>query len=313
MTNRSLAAIVLAAGKGTRMKSDMPKVLHRVAGRSMVGHVLDAVGALAPERVAVVVGPEMADVTAAVDPWPSVLQPGQLGTGDAVRAAMPVLDGFTGSVLVVYGDTPLLTVETLRAMVERLEAPDQPALVVLGMRPADPAQYGRLQTDDGGALEAIVEFADATPEQRAITLCNGGLMAFDGHRLPGIIGAIGNANAKGEYYLTDAVEIARAAGHVCAVVEGSAEEVLGINSRAELALAERVLQGRLRAIAMAEGATLIDPDSVFFSADTQLGRDVVVHPHVVFGPEVTVGDGVEILPFCHLEGAWVDTGARIGP
>lgn len=313
MTETPIAAIVLAAGKGTRMKSAVPKVLHKVAGRPMLGHVLEAVGALEPARVAVVVGPDMADVARAADPWPTVLQPARNGTGDAVKAALPLLADFDGPVLAVYGDTPLLTAGTLRAMVARLAEPDAPALAVLGMRPDDPGQYGRLITDGAGGLQAIVEHADATPEQRAIGLCNGGLMAFDGRRLAGLIGAIGNDNAKGEYYLTDAVAIARAAGHGCAVVEGSAEEVLGINSRAELALAEKVMQARLRARAMAKGATLVDPDTVYFSVDTVLGRDVAVQPHVVFGPGVSVADDVEILAFSHLEGVRIAAGARIGP
>ncbi|NBC34158.1 MAG: bifunctional UDP-N-acetylglucosamine diphosphorylase/glucosamine-1-phosphate N-acetyltransferase GlmU [Alphaproteobacteria bacterium] len=313
MTETPIAAIVLAAGKGTRMKSAMPKVLHSVAGRPMLGHVLAAVGALQPARVAVVVGPDMEDVAKAADPWPTVLQPRQDGTGDAVKAALPVLAGFDGPVLVAYGDTPLLTTETLQAMAARLAEPDAPALVVLGMRPDDPGQYGRLVTDGAGGLQAIVEYADATPAQCAIGLCNGGVMAFDGRRLAGLIGAIGNDNAKGEYYLTDAVAIARTAGHGCAVVEGSTEEVLGINSRADLAAAERVMQERLRARAMAGGATLVDPATVYFAADTVLGRDVTVAPHVVFGPGVRVADNVEILAFSHLEGVRIARGARIGP
>ncbi len=181
------------------------------------------------------------------------------------------------------------------------------------MRPDDPAQYGRLALNPAGGLEAIVEHADATPDQRAIRLCNGGIMAFDGRRLPGLLDAIGNANAKGEYYLTDVVAVARAAGHGCAVVEGSAEEVLGINSRAELAAAEQIFQRRLRLAAMAAGVTLIDPETVWLSADTRLGRDVVIQPGVFFGPGVTVGDRVEIRAFSHLEGTTIAADAQIGP
>ncbi len=313
MTDAPLACLVLAAGKGTRMKSDLPKVLHPVAGLPMIGHVLAALTALAPARLAVVIGPEMAAVARAVAPWPSVVQEARLGTADAVRVGLTALRDLAGDVLVVYGDTPLITPATLRAMVARRHGADDPALVVLGMRPADPGQYGRLVLDPAGGLEAIVEHADATPAQRAIGLCNGGLMAFDGARLPELIAAIGNANAKGEFYLTDAVAAARARGWGCAVVEGSAEEVLGINSRAELAAAEGLMQARLRAAAMAEGATLIDPETVWLSADTRLGRDVVVQPGVVFGPGVTIGDRVEIRAFSHLEGARVADDAQIGP
>jgi bifunctional UDP-N-acetylglucosamine pyrophosphorylase/glucosamine-1-phosphate N-acetyltransferase len=313
MTQAKLACVVLAAGKGTRMKSDLPKVLHPIAGWPMVRHVLAACEALGPERLAVVVGPGMESVSRAVAPWPSAVQENQLGTADAVKAALPALEGFEGDVLVVYGDTPLITADTLAAMAEALHGPDDPAMVVLGMRPDDPAQYGRLVLTAEGTLDAIIEYADATPAQREIGLCNGGLMAFRSDHLGGLLGAIGNDNAKGEYYLTDAVAAARARGLACAVVEGSAEDVQGINSRAELAQAERVMQGRLRAGAMAGGATLIDPDSVFFHMDTRLGRDVTIHPSVIFGPGAIVGDRVEIKGFCHIEGAKVADGALIGP
>ncbi|HET8727854.1 MAG TPA: bifunctional UDP-N-acetylglucosamine diphosphorylase/glucosamine-1-phosphate N-acetyltransferase GlmU [Alphaproteobacteria bacterium] len=313
MTNPKLACLVLAAGKGTRMKSKLPKVLHPVAGRPMVRHVLDAVAPLDPDRIAVVVGPGMEAVAAAVAPHPTVVQERQLGTGDAVRAARPILDGFDGDVLVVYGDTPLVTTETLAALVAARRAAADPALVVLGMRPDDPAEYGRLVLDGTGGLERIVEFSEADPTERAISLCNGGLMAFDGRRLFGLVDALANDNSKGEYYLTDAVEAARARGHACAVVEGHPEEVLGVNSRAELAQAEAVLQGRLRHRAMAGGATLVDPATVWLSADTRLGRDVTVGPSTVFGPGVTVEDGVEIKGFCHIEGTVIRSGAVVGP
>ena len=313
MTDQKLACVVLAAGKGTRMKSDMPKVLHGIAGWPMVRHVLAAAEALAPERLVVVVGPGMEDVAKAVAPWPTAVQEAQLGTADAVKAALPALDGFDGDVLVVYGDTPLITADTLAAMAAALHGAGGPAMVVLGMRPDDPAQYGRLVTAADGALEEIVEFADATAAQRTIGLCNGGLMAFRGVHLAGLLNAIGSDNAKGEFYLTDAVAVARGKGLACAVVEGSAQEVLGINSRAELAQAERQMQQRLRTRAMAEGATLIDPETVYFSMDTVLGRDVVVHPQVIFGPDVTVGDRVEILGFCHFTGAKIAAGAVLGP
>ena len=313
MSDRELACVILAAGKGTRLKSKVPKVLHPVAGQPMIRHVADVVDALAPQRAIIVVGPDMDAVAASVAPWDVSVQREQRGTADAVRAAADHLSGFEGDVLVVFGDTPLITVETLQRMIDRRREPDDPAVVVLGMRPDDPAQYGRLVVDQGGNLEAIIEFADASPEQKSIRLCNGGLMAFDGRRLPELLAGIEDGNAQGEFYLTDAVEVARGLGHVCAFVEGSAIEVHGINSRAELAMAEAYMQDRLRAAAMAGGATLIDPGSVFLASDTELGRDVTIGPSVVFGPGVTVEDDVEIRAFSHIEGAVVRSGAIVGP
>lgn len=313
MTERPIACIILAAGKGTRMKSALPKVLHPLGGLPMVRHVLDAAQALAPERIVVVVGPGMENVAQAVAPHATIVQENQLGTGDAVKAALPLLDGFAGDVLVLYGDTPLITVATLRDMVAARNGASNPAVVVMGMRPANPGAYGRLVQGADGGLERIVEFLDASPAERAIGLCNAGFMAFDGARMKGLINAIGNDNAKGEYYLTDAVAVARSQGHTCAVVEGPVEDALGVNSRAELAGVEKIFQNRLRQAAMVNGATLLDPDTVWFAADTLLGRDVTVGQNVVFGPGVTVEDGVEIRAFSHLEGVIVRKGAIIGP
>jgi bifunctional UDP-N-acetylglucosamine pyrophosphorylase / glucosamine-1-phosphate N-acetyltransferase len=295
------------------MKSDMPKVLHRVAGRPMVGHVLAAVKALDPDHVVVVVGPGMDSVAAAVAPYPTAVQQEQRGTADAVRAAFGLLEGFTGDVVVLYGDTPLVTPDTLRAMVAARRQASDPAVVVLGMRPEDPGAYGRLILNARGGLEKIVEHLDASADERAVTLCNAGLMAFDGARMFDLIGRVGNQNAKSEFYLTDVVQIARVSGMTCAVVEAAPAEVVGVNSRAELAEVERLMQRRLRKAAMDNGATLCDPDSTMFSHDTRLGRDVIVGAHVVFAPGVTVADGVEIKPFCHLEQTRIDSGAVIGP
>jgi len=295
------------------MKSDMPKVLHRVAGRPMVGHVLAAVKALDPDHVVVVVGPGMDSVAAAVAPYPTAVQQEQRGTADAVRAAFGLLEGFTGDVVVLYGDTPLVTPDTLRAMVTARRQANDPAVVVLGMRPEDPGAYGRLILNARGGLEKIVEYLDASADERAVTLCNAGLMAFDGARMFDLIGRVGNQNAKSEFYLTDVVQIARVSGMACAVVEAAPAEVVGVNSRAELAEVERLMQRRLRKAAMDNGATLCDPDSTLFSHDTRLGRDVIVGAHVVFAPGVTVADGVEIKPFCHLEQTRIDSGAVIGP
>lgn len=313
MTKQKTAAIVLAAGLGTRMKSARPKVLHRVAGRPMVLHLMETLARFAPERTVVVIGNAMEAVAEAVAPHPTVIQEPRLGTAHAVLAAGDAMAGFAGDVLILYGDTPLIRPETLEAMLAARHLDPQPAVVVLGFRPTDPTDYGRLIVNADGGLEAIVEAKEATTEELAIGLCNSGVMAIDGARLFGWLKKIGNANAKGEYYLTDIVALARADGAACAFVEAEPEELLGVNSRADLAAAEAVVQGRLRARAMAEGATLIDPASVFFSADTRLGRDVTIGPNVVFGPGVTVGDGVEIHAFSHIEGASIAAGARVGP
>jgi len=314
MKKAPLACVVLAAGKGTRMKSDLPKVMHRVGGRTMIGHVLTAVNALDPDHVVVVVGPGMEGVAAEVAPFPTVVQAEQRGTADAVRAADALLRGFTGDVLVIYGDTPLVTADTLEAMVAARRASEDPAVVVLGMRPEDPGRYGRLILNVRGFLEKIVEYLDASPIERMVPLCNAGLMAFDGARLFDLLDRIDAANAKAEYYLTDAVALARAEGWNCTVVESAAAaEVLGINSRAELAEAEVLLQRRLRRLAMDEGATLIDPESVTLCVDTRLGRDVLIEPFVVFGPGVEVADNVTIRSFSHLEQVRVAAGATIGP
>ncbi len=294
------------------MKSALPKVLHPIGGMPMLKHVLATAEALNPERIVVVVGPGMDNVAQAAAPHATVVQERQAGTGDAVAAARPLLEEFAGDVLVLYGDTPLIRAETLGSMVEARGTAADPAVVVMGMRPADPGAYGRLITGEGG-LERIVEFLDASPEERALGLCNAGFMAFDGARMWGIIEGIGNANAKGEYYLTDAVEVARAKGWNCAAVEGPVEDALGVNSRAELAALEKIFQGRMRRAAMENGATLVDPDTVWFSPDTVIGRDVLVGPNVFFGPGVVVEDGAEIRAFCHFEGARIGAGAQIGP
>ena len=320
MSKPSFAAIILAAGKGTRMKSALPKVLHPLAGRPMVGYVVDAVAKLRPHRTVVVVGRDMDDVAAAVSPCTIAIQDPPRGTGDAVLATRRALKGFTGDVLVVFGDTPLLSGATMRRMIAARRrkisgkgGAKAPAIVVLGMRPDDPGAYGRLITAADGSLEAIVEYRDATPAQRRIGLCNSGVMAIDGRYLFKLLDQVGTNNAQGECYLTDIVEIARSEGHACAVVEGSNDELLGINSRAELATAEAIIQRRLRAAAMADGATMLDPDSVTLNYDTKLGRDVVIEPNVFFGPRVQVADNVIIKAFCHIEDTRIDVGATIGP
>jgi len=313
MSLHRLAIIVLAAGKGTRMRSDLPKVLHKLAGQSLLQHVLGTCAALTPERIVVVVGPNMPAVEAAARPHAVALQAEQRGTGHAVGAARPALaDGAFEDVLIVYGDTPLITPETLQRMIAERRSSGA-AAVVLGMRVARPNAYGRLMLDSDGNLAEIVEAAEATPDQLAVTLCNSGVMAVDGAVLFDLIGRISADNAKGEYYLTDLIGLARRDGRIARVIEAPEEELAGVDSRALQAAAEAVLQQRLRRRAMEGGATLVDPGSVFLCADTVLGRDVVIGPSVVFGPGVTIEDGVEIKPFCHIEGAIIRQGAIIGP
>ncbi|GHU04984.1 bifunctional protein GlmU [Alphaproteobacteria bacterium] len=312
MTKRAVAAIILAAGQGTRMKSSLPKVMHKIAGRPMIAHLLEQVEALHPEKIAVVVGPGMDSLEGAVAPWPTVLQKDRLGTGHAALQAEALIGAFDGVALILFGDTPLIAKETLEKMILRFDASDHPALVVLGFYPKDPGAYGRLAMRDE-RVEAIIEYNDATPEQKKIPLCNSGVMAVDGRILFPLLQELKNDNAKGEYYLTDLVAAVVAKGLCAAMVEGDEEELLGVNSRQDQATAEWVAQNRLRQKAMENGATLIDPSSVVFSWDTKLGRDVTVGPNVVFGAGVSIEDDVAINAFCHLEGAHVASGAVIGP
>ena len=308
-----LAVIVLAAGKGERIRSARPKVLHEVAHRPMISHVLAAVSELSPRRTLVVVAKDGEAVAAAVAPAEAVVQSPPLGTAHAVKTALDALGPFAGDVLVVYGDTPLLTAETLSALLVGRRRAVNAAVAVLGMRPPEPGAYGRLVLGADDSLEAIVEAADATAEQRKIGLCNSGVMALDGALAPELVGAVENANAKREFYLTDVVAIARRRGLLCRAIEAPAEELIGVNSRAELAVVEATLQQRLRARHMAAGVTLVDPTTVYFSADTEIGRDTVIEPSVVFGPGVSVGEGVEIRAFSHVVGARIGDRAVVGP
>lgn len=311
MSRDRFAAIILAAGEGTRMRSKKPKVLHEIAGRAMIAHVLDAVRALEPAETVVVLAPGMDSVAKAVAPATVAIQQEPRGTGDAVHAAEHALSAEIDTVLVLFGDTPLVRTETLERLLAARK--DGAAIVIAGMRPADPSPYGRLVEDGKDGIARIVEAKDASPEEAAIPLCNGGIMAIDARRAFDLVGRIGCDNAKGEYYLTDIVAIARADGLRCAVVEMPAEDVLGVNTRAELAAAEAIMQQRLRARAMANGATLIAPETVFLSADTVFGQDVVVEPNVVFGPGVSVGEGALIRSFSHFDRAEIGPGAIVGP
>lgn len=308
----AIALIVLAAGQGTRMNSDLPKVLHRVGGAPLVAHALAAGRGLEPERVIVVAGHGAEEVTKAVaklDPEAQIaLQTEQLGTGHAVAQALPLLHGFEGRVIVLYGDTPFIQPETLEAL-----AASDADVGVLGFEAADPGRYGRLVTAGGRTLERIVEFKDATEAERAITLCNSGVIACDAMVLADLVSGLGNDNAAGEYYLTDIVAAARARGLSAEVVTCPEAETLGINTRAELARAEALFQTRMRAEAQENGVTMTDPATVWFALDTFIGRDVTIGPNVVFGPGVTIESGAAIEAFCHLEGCHISRGATIGP
>lgn len=314
MTTRSCLSIVLAAGLGTRMKSDLPKVMHEIGGLPLVGHVLKALKAAGSERISVVVGPQMPALeTLVYDLVPSArcyVQADRLGTAHAALAAAPSLRYEADDVLVLFGDTPLVTSRTIGRVRDALaEGAD---LVVLGFETENPFGYGRLLTENG-RLVAIREEKDASDEERAVTLCNSGIMGFAGAHASAVLEAIGNDNAKGEYYLTDAVEIANARGLKVVAVSGSETETQGINTRAQLASCEEGFQERMRVAAMENGCTLLAPDTVFFSHDTDLAADVVVEQNVVFGIGVKVAGGARIRAFSHLEGAQVGTDSVVGP
>jgi bifunctional UDP-N-acetylglucosamine pyrophosphorylase/glucosamine-1-phosphate N-acetyltransferase len=313
-TTSPLALVVLAAGKGTRMKSDTHKVLHPIAGRPMLEHLLANAAQLAPERQIVVAGHGREQLEKALGARAVLaVQEPQLGTAHAVQQAQGALADFDGDVLILYGDVPFVSADTMRAMVARLHEGDAPAVVVLGFEPEDALAYGRVVAE-GGAIAKMVEFKDATEAERAVTLCNSGLLAARAGDLFALLARVGNENAQGEYYLPDIVNIAIGDGRLCAVVvTDDADEVAGINSRGELAQAEARWQERRRARAMAEGATLVAPETVWFAWDTVIGRDVVIEPNVVFGPGVVVEDDVVIHAFSHLAGAKVASRADIGP
>lgn len=312
MTARSCLVVILAAGEGTRMRTSVPKALHPVAGRTLLAHVLNAVPGGA--SAAVVIGPDhdalKREVERVAPAARVVVQAERLGTAHAALMAREALAKGADDVMVVFGDTPLITRETL----ERLRAPlaEGAGVVVLGFRAADPTGYGRLVMK-GDELAAIVEHRDASPDQLKIDLCNGGVMALAGKSALAILDRIGNANAKGEYYLTDAVTVARDMGLRASVRETTEDEVRGINTKAQLAEAEGVMQQKLRQAAMDAGVTMIAPETVFLAADTTFGKDVTVEPFVVFGPGVSVGDGAVIHSFSHLTEAKIGKGVSVGP
>ena len=307
------ALVILAAGMGTRMNSDLPKVLHPLAGAPLLIHAMKAGFALDASACVIVTGHGAEAVKAVAQDWDEtahcVVQEPQLGTAHAVAQAAPALAGFDGDVIVLYGDTPLIRPETLEAMQAARAGHD---IVVLGFHAADPGRYGRLVME-GDRLDRIVEFKDATHQERAITLCNSGVIAADAKTLFDLVAAVGNANAAGEYYLTDIIGIARARGLTATAVTCPEAETMGINTRAELAQAEAAFQARARAQALEDGVTLIAPDTVHFAHDTVIGRDAVIEQNVVFGPGVTVESGARIRAFSHLEGCHVSQRAIVGP
>lgn len=307
-----LAIIVLAAGKGTRMKSALPKVLHRAAGRSLLGHVLHTANGLSAARVVVVAGPDMpqveAEARAIVPGAVTVIQAERRGTGHAVSMAKAALDGFRGRVLVLYGDVPLLRLETAA----RLAGNAQP-MAVLGFEPENPHGYGRLIRNAQGQVTAIREELDATPEERRINLCNSGIISIDADLLWRLLPHLRDSNAKKEFYLTDLVGMVAAEGLAVGLEVCPAAEVAGVNDRVQLAGIESELQARYRRQHMLNGATLAAPETVYFSADTVIGQDVVIEPNVIFGPGVSVGDGAEILGFSHFIDSRIGAGARVGP
>ncbi len=312
MTN-PIAAIILAAGKGTRMKSDLHKVLHPIAGRPMLMHLLASVDALKPAKKVVVVGSGKEQLEAALAGSADLaVQEPQLGTGHAVQMAEAALSGFAGDVLILYGDVPFVPTATMQAMVDRLNAPDAPAVVVLAFSPDDPTGYGRVIVADGRIVK-MVEQKDASEAEKAVKLSNSGLMAVKARDLFGLLARVTDDNAQREYYLTDIVNIANGDGRICVAVETDPFDVAGINSRAQLADMEGQWQARRRLAAMDNGATLIAPDTVWFAHDTQIGRDVLIEPNVFFGPGVSVADGVTIRANCHIEGTSIASGAEVGP
>jgi bifunctional UDP-N-acetylglucosamine pyrophosphorylase / glucosamine-1-phosphate N-acetyltransferase len=314
MNNKSeLAIIILAAGKSSRMKSATSKVLHKVAGWSILQHVLEGAKALSPARMILVTSEGADDILSEGKRiCPDIIHTVQKqadGTGGAVRSALPALQGFNGNVLIMYGDSPLMRLATYEKLLEKLE---QNHLVITTMTPADPAQYGRIILQ-GENVASIIEYNDASDEQKNINLCNAGFMAVRNDCLNQWVGRIENNNAKNEYYLTDLVAIAAAEKANCAYINVAEEETLGVNNRFELAQAEAMMQTRLRNAHLQNGVGMIDPQTVYFSIDTQIGRDVLIHPFVVFGAGVSIADDAEIKSFSHIEGAEIGACASAGP
>jgi bifunctional UDP-N-acetylglucosamine pyrophosphorylase/glucosamine-1-phosphate N-acetyltransferase len=310
MTTSPLAFIILAAGKGTRMKSSKPKVLHEIANTPMIRHIIEQAEALDPEQIVTVVAPDMDDVSATVAPHSTAIQHQQNGTGDAVKAAKDTLKDFDGQIIIMIGDTPLITAETLQNL---RDAASKTGLSVLGMECDDPSGYGRLITDENNFVTEIVEHKDCEEDQRAITLCNAGHFCADAKLLWDCLDELKSNNAQGEYYLTDIVALAAQKGKKCSLTVTSEEEAMGVNSRAQLAETEFLMQHRLREQALDNGVTMIDPDSVFLSLDTVFGQDVRLEPNIYIGPKVSIGTGSTIYAYSHIVETVIGEHVEIGP
>jgi bifunctional UDP-N-acetylglucosamine pyrophosphorylase/glucosamine-1-phosphate N-acetyltransferase len=313
-SNKPLAIIILAAGRSSRMQSNTSKVLHKVAGWSILKHVIESAKPLNPERILLVTSPDGDDIltegrkcAANID---HVIQESADGTGGAVRACLSQLQGFNGDVLILYGDSPLMQSATLAKLLGQL---DEYSLCITAMRPADPAQYGRIILDETDNVTEIIEYNDASEAQRGISLCNAGFMAMQAEHMQSWVGEINNNNKKGEYYLTDLVAIARNHGKSCAYIEVEESETLGVNDRVELATAEAIMQERLRLKHMKGGVSLIAPQTVYFAMDTEIGKDCLIHPFVVFGLGVKIAGDAEVKSFSHLEGAHLQEDVSVGP
>lgn len=310
------SCVILAAGKGTRMKSNLPKVMHKVAGMPMIAHVVSAITPLSPQKTVIIISPKMPEVQDYLQPknlgLEFAVQNEQLGTAHAVLCTKKNLATYKDKILILYGDTPLITTKTLRNLLNsgKDEATD---ITVLGMKMQNPTGYGRLLTDESGKLHKIIEENDANDAEKAITLCNSGVMIISGKHIFSLLKKIQPNNNAGEFYLTDIIKTANEQGLNCKVVVAEAEELAGVNTRSQLANAELTIQQRLREKFMAKGVTLTHPDSVFFQADTQIASDVIIHPNVVFGAGVSIETGVEIRSFSHIEGAEIKENAIVGP
>lgn len=310
--SKQLAIIVLAAGKGTRMKSKLPKVLHEVAGKSMLQHVLDTCESLSADKIIAVTAPDMDDVRDAIKPHEGVIQDQQDGTGGAVRAALSELKGFEGSVVILNGDVPMVSTESLQFLIDHHEDQDFGATVMI-MVPPNPYGYGRIVQNDDGTLKSIVEQADASEDEQQIRIVNSGVIAVKGSHIAKWINALSNDNKQGEYYLTDLPQVVQNDGQACGIVRGDYMELRGINSRDQLSIVEEYAQTLLRYKFMDAGVTLLDPKTTYFAWDTKIGEDVVIGQNVVIGKGVEIAGEATIHPFTHIEGATIDTAAEIGP
>ena len=308
-----LSVLVLAAGKGTRINSQKSKVLHEIAGLPLVCHVIEAIKPLEPDNLVVVIAPGQEELGEIVNPASIRIQEKSLGTGDAVKAGLSNLKNLSGTVLVAFGADPMITTSTLRRLISAREIADPPDVVVLGFRTENPDRYGRLVLDADGKLERIVEVSEAHTIDKPVELYNAGVMAVNGAKIIEFLEALSPENGKKEYYLTDIVRIALKKGGYAQVVEGEEEETLGVDSRADLAKAEAMMQERLRTKMLNNGVTLVSPETTFLSHDTVIGRDTIIHPNVVIGKNVDIGESVEIKSFSHLEGAIVSDEVVIGP